>query len=685
MTIFLHDRIRTLIAIFCIATNGCSRHTDADVDNASLTVVLQHGAVIVRNAENTAVESVTFTGNHVTRTCLTHLQSLGPFRKLIFDACPDINDEVIEGLVALDSLESLNLGGTEITDRGLARLRGLPELRQLFLWRTHVTDKGLSQLANLQHLEVINLWDTETTNLVVHDLLLKLPKLRRVYLGSSPQGQTIFQTGEWTPAVSRVTQEAVTLLRQKRPDIDVVFWSGSDAAEAPKAPLVLRESDDRITIQVEQHSAFEAPIQSTAHSDWPGFLGPHGNGSSPEKLTNREWKIHPPVLIWKRRTGEGLSAPSVSRGRLIYTEREENSEHIVCLSTQTGEELWIASVPSNYDDALGYSNGPRSTPVIDDEHVYIMTATGILCCLSVTSGESIWTCDTTSEFSVHPNLYGVGSTPIVFGTLLITVVGGEAAENGPAGIVAFDKRTGNIRYATTPVHASYASVRIIHSETGAKGVAFVREGVVLFNPHTGEELGREPWAARVSGCVNGATPVVHENEFFISEAYGPGSALFRVKGDALQIKWRDPKASRIRALRAHWSTPVYHAGYLYGCSGRHSADGELRCIEWSTGNLMWARDQKSMSSLCLVDGHLINFTEYGRLEIIAARPDTFQPLGGFVPGLDGRPAAENEMRLLKFPSWVAPVFANGTVYVRGRDHLAAFDAKEILPSTTQRN
>ena len=49
-------------------------------------------------------------------------------------------------LKGLEKLERLVLGGTQITEVGLAHLRGLVHLRELSLKRTQVTDAGIAEL-----------------------------------------------------------------------------------------------------------------------------------------------------------------------------------------------------------------------------------------------------------------------------------------------------------------------------------------------------------------------------------------------------------------------------------------------------------------------------------------------------------------------------------------------------------
>lgn len=79
------------------------------------------------------------------------------------------------------AIHRLDLGGTKVTDAGLARLATMPALRQLRLDRTQITDEGLSHLTGLPRLESLNLHTTAVTDVGIATLA-GLPKLRRLYV-----------------------------------------------------------------------------------------------------------------------------------------------------------------------------------------------------------------------------------------------------------------------------------------------------------------------------------------------------------------------------------------------------------------------------------------------------------------------------------------------------------------------
>jgi len=442
--------------------------------------------------------------------------------------------------------------------------------------------------------------------------------------------------------------------------------------------------------------------------DWPDFLGPRRNGRSPENGLATDWAARPPRVVWQCPLGESYSSPSISRGRLFHFDRHGDVHRLTCRNSETGAELWKYELPADFTDMLGYNNGPRSTPVVDADRVYVMSPEGRLHCVRAASGEKVWAVDTLQEFGVVKNFFGVGSTPIVWGELLIANIGGSPPGSPPdvyaaggrvagngTGVVAFDKLTGNVRWKATNELASYASPVIAKIDGRDWCFVFARGGLVALDPATGKVEFQFPWQAAKLESVNASSPVVVGNEVFISESYGPGSALLRVHvggvSDAdnshqgkpksaserppttpYEIVWQDELRSRDKAMELHWNTAVHHDGHLYGSSGQHGGAAELRCIEWSTGKVKWRAPRLLRSSLLYVDGHFVCLSEDGSLRLLRATPERYEQVAEFTPR-----DAQGES-LLTYPAWAAPVLSHGLLYVRGGNRLACL---ELIPAS----
>ena len=431
--------------------------------------------------------------------------------------------------------------------------------------------------------------------------------------------------------------------------------------------------------------------------DWPGFLGPSGDSKSDETGILTDWPAAGPRIVWQTKLGTSYGASAVSLGRLFHFDRYRDTARLTAVKSETGEALWRFGYPTDYQDLYGYNNGPRSCPVVDGERVYIFGAEGMLHCLNVEDGKVLWAVDTAKKFGVIQNFFGVGSAPAIEGDLLIVQIGGgpEESQSVPpgqlnrvigngSGVVAFDKRSGEVKYEITDELASYSSPTLATIAGRRWCFVFARGGLIGFEPATGKVDFHFPWRDKGLESVNASNPVVVGESVFISETYGPGGALLKVYPGGCKPVWTDEAKGRKKAMQTHWNTAVHHEGFLYGSSGRHPDDAELRCIELATGKVMWSEPDLTRSSLLYVDGHFVCLTEYGQLLLIKATPEAFvevvrvelteRPKAG--PALPGQPIIGQRTPLLAYPAWAAPVLSHGLLYVRGENRLVCL---ELIP------
>lgn len=430
----------------------------------------------------------------------------------------------------------------------------------------------------------------------------------------------------------------------------------------------------------------------TKGSDWEGFLGPTADGKSPERGIVAPWPAAGPRLVWQQRVGVGYGMPAISRGRLFQFDRYGNMARLACHNAATMAELWKFEYPTSYEDLYGYDNGPRCMPVVDGNRVYIFGAEGMLHCVRAVDGTLIWKVDTAREFGVVTNFFGVGSTPVVEGELLLVQIGGSPPEsrlvppgaldlvkpNGTA-VVAFDKRSGQVRYRVGDDLASYAVPRVTTIAGRRWCFLFARSGLLAFDPSNGKQDFLFPWRAPILESVNASNAVTAGDMVFISETYGPGSALVKVRPGGYDVVWSDEASRRDKRMQTHWNTAVEIDGFVYGSSGRHSNNAELRCVSLATGEVKWSEPDLSRASLTYIDGHFICLTEYGELLLLKVNPEKFDVVSRFTPvrpdgGVD--PTGLGPARLLAYPAWAAPIVAHGLMYVRGKDRLACY---EVIP------
>jgi outer membrane protein assembly factor BamB len=409
-----------------------------------------------------------------------------------------------------------------------------------------------------------------------------------------------------------------------------------------------------------------------AGADWPTILGPTRDGVSTETGIISPWPKAGLKKLWECPLGVGYAPPVVAAGKLYHFGRFDDNARLTCVDAATGKEVWKFEYPTAYVDRYGYEPGPRACPVVDGDRVYLHGVEGMLVCVKSLDGTLLWKVDTKEKYSFQQNFFGVGSVPVVDGDLLIVAVGGSAKGPRPVdfrtvkpngtGFVAFNKLTGEVKYAAGDELASYASPVIATLEGKKTALYFSRHALVGFDPGTGQPRFRYPWRAKIEESVNAANPVVIGDKIFLSECYGPGSVLLDLKDGKVREVWSDAEKDRIdKSLLCHWNTPIHVKGYVYGCSGRHDNDADLRCIELATGDVKWVKRKTFRSTLLLVDNHFVSLSEYGILSLIRVNPEKYDEVSHY------------EVPDLEYPCWAPPVLSNGIMYLRGKGKLIALE------------
>jgi outer membrane protein assembly factor BamB len=427
--------------------------------------------------------------------------------------------------------------------------------------------------------------------------------------------------------------------------------------------------------------------------DWPQFLGSKANGTSAEGNLIDTFPEDGPPLVWEKDVGTGYSASSVRAEKLVLHHRLKNEEIVEAFAAADAKSIWRYAYPSSFVDPYGYNNGPRCTPLLTSNRCYTFGAEGKLLCLNLQNGKPIWERDTKKDWEVPEAFFGVGSTPILEGNLLIVMVGGQPN----SGVVALDAATGKTVWESVgeknwegrPMigwpgertvdwkrirhdkQASYATP-VAATVNGERQIfCLLRQGLVSLNPTNGSVNFSYWFRAQVDESVNAANPVVIDNHVFISTAYyRVGSTVLRVLPGNRDVEpiWRST------ALEIHWTTPIYHDGYLYAFSGRNEPDAKFRCVEYKTGKIMWDRDERwrpyggtpntyGRGSAITADGKLIVLGEAGLLGIFRVDPQAPREL------------ARYQVPQLKYPCWAAPILSDGKVFLRSESKLLCFDFK----------
>ena len=415
-----------------------------------------------------------------------------------------------------------------------------------------------------------------------------------------------------------------------------------------------------------------APLASDAKTEnWPRFLGPQDTPVSRETKIRQEFPESGPLLVWECAKGSGYSCPAVAEGRLVLFHRVKGAETLDCLDPETGKRFWSYSYPVDYTDDFGYSDGPRSNPVIANDRIFTFGITSWLKCVDLATGKLVWEVDCEKKYGVQKYFFGTGSSPLVQNGLVIVNVGGGAEQC----VIAFDEKTGAEKWIVkhpwgqsyaSPIPAKWHGMDRVLVFAGGKSEP-ATGGLLVVDPLSGKLEATQPWRARRYPSVNASSPVLcGDDHVFISHAYVDrdhdqnGGVMLRTDATGqLSTVWNVP------TFGCHWMTPVYHDGHLYAFSGEKERACELVCHEAATGRQLWK--EKMEWEAPGLNGQTLPMSLYrGSLLKIG---DRFLCLGewGTLCWLDLSPAGAKRGSTAQLftaqQSWTLPALSRGLLYV----------------------
>jgi outer membrane protein assembly factor BamB len=379
--------------------------------------------------------------------------------------------------------------------------------------------------------------------------------------------------------------------------------------------------------------------------DWPQFRGPMRDGVSQETGILDSWPEDGPRVLWRAPLGEGYSAISVVEGRLYTMYSDGDGEFVVCLDGATGRQLWRYRTDSEYRDRQG--DGPRSTPTIDQGVVYALGAKGRLVALDAENGQQLWERDFKDDLEAQPPTWGVSTSPLVEGDLLLADIGGKAGRS----VAAFDKRTGRVKWTSQSDIAGYSAPIAITVNGVRQVLFFTGTQLVSVAPASGRLYWRVGW--RTSYDVNAATPVfIPPDKVFFSSGYDVGAAVLQIKTGGGRATVEEVWRSRV--MKNQFSSSVLHDGHIYGFD-----DSTLKSIDALTGEERWRARGFGHGSLLYADGYLIVLGVRGKLALVEATPTAYRETVS--------------AQVLEGKCWTVPTLAAGRLYLRNQKEILALD------------
>ena len=391
-------------------------------------------------------------------------------------------------------------------------------------------------------------------------------------------------------------------------------------------------------------------------SNWPTFRGVGRTGVSAEKGLLKEWPEDGPELLWESDVaGRGYSSLAISDGR-IYTlgdspegadaDSDSEAEYLYCFRQSDGTFVWKAKTGPEWTSGRDDWQSSRSTPTVDGDHVYVLTAHGELICYT-TDGDERWRKHLKDDFSgKKADGWGYSESVLIDGEKVVCTPGGDQNT-----MVALNKQNGELIWTTFRIgdrgagHASIVIATIgdtrVYVQTTGSGAMGVRasDGKLLWTYDIDKTTAVIP------------TPIIKGDLVFFTAGYGRGGALLKQvpTEDGIEVEEQYPLK---RELNNKHGGVVLVGDYLYGDT---DDKGIPYCAELMTGEIKWksrGSGKNSASVVAAEDRVYIRYSD-GTMTLVKASPEKFEEVGDFkIPGSGDR------------PSWSHPVILEGKLYLR---------------------
>lgn len=392
------------------------------------------------------------------------------------------------------------------------------------------------------------------------------------------------------------------------------------------------------------------------------FRGVNHCGIYPnEKNLLKQWPEGGPEKLWVvNDAGKGNSSALVSDG-LIYTAgltEDEQNEQITCYCLD-GTKVYQVTYGRAWTKSFQET---RSTPIIDDDRLYMVSGMGELVCLNRKDGKILWKVDYWQKYQIKPNDQGICEHPLIDGNrIIVTTCGKEVC------MAAYNKLTGDLLWETPGFGdpATYLASRMIEWNGHRQIIAGTEMHIFGVDPETGRMVWNDSqWTPALetkkwlNAMIN--TPVFKDGYLLVSLGDAHGCTAYKMADDlsGVTLAWKN------KEIDMYMGGMIELDGIVYASTGdKH----KWAAIELKTGNVhyheAWAGG-KGRGALIMADNMFYMFDERrGTLGLARINPDKLDIVSEF-RFTDGSGACFSH-----------PTIFDGIMYIRRGPALVAYNIK----------
>ena len=418
-------------------------------------------------------------------------------------------------------------------------------------------------------------------------------------------------------------------------------------------------------------------ISNGFSQDWPQYLGPDRNGVSAQKGILRSWPEQGPEILWTVNLGIGFGGPVVKDGKVYLLDRDDQTgDKLKCYDLSDGKELW----------SFGYEApgsvmfpGSRSVPALDGNRIYTCGPYGNMYCIDINTHKPLWNKNVWKDFGgAQIPTWAITQCPLIYGNLVII-----ASQAPQAGVVAYDKLTGKVKWTTPSLGpVGYVSPSILKTggeshivmitASAGRGEDATGGKVVGIAPLTGKIL----WEYTKWQCVIPVPSAIDagEGRLLITGGYKAGAAMIKIEkksGGSYTVTELYKNAD----FGAHTQPPVLFNGYFFSQYSTNERKDGLVCMSID-GQIKWKTGRSPLfdkGGSIVADGLLICTDGRSKLYIIELDPSGFKPVASADILKEGGTGSEKDPLASRVggstQNWAPLALAYGKLLIRDQTRL----------------
>lgn len=376
------------------------------------------------------------------------------------------------------------------------------------------------------------------------------------------------------------------------------------------------------------------------------WRGENRDGIYNETGLLKEWPANGPKLLWHfDNLGSGHGSAAIAYDKVYTSGTAEENGFVIAFDTK-GKQIWRTEYGKEWLDSW---DGVRTTPLINDGKVYILSGYGLVSCLDAENGSILWQVDYMEKYDGRNIKWGVTENLLVYDDYLICTPGGIDAN-----VIALNKHTGDLIWKCSgeKEKSAYGSPALITHNGRRIVVAQTESSILGIDAERGDLLWSNPQTNKY--FVHPNTPLYHGGQIYVTSGYGKGGVMLKLSenGDKVTELWRN------ETLDNQMGGVVLIDGKIYG-SGQ--ASRKWICLDWATGKEIYSSKEFKKGNIISAEGLLYWYSEGGQVVLVESLIDRFNVISSFEV-----PYGEKQ-------HWAHLVIDNKRLFVRHGASLMVYD------------